>query len=169
MSTLNPKLDFEVISTTNPKTLIVSDISSWGIIKDSPAIITLKLPNSTKAKVYTLEKLRNNVFTPDNLNINQTELSDGLYEITITGSPGKFSVSKCHLKTSKALMKLYNLYCEAYKEDDKDLKASLQNVKNQIFAAEACTAMGNGEKGACMLKEASDTLSTMKECECKTC
>ena len=169
MSTLNPKLDFEIINTTNPKVLIVSDISSWGIIENDPAIIEIKLPNSTSIKTYTLEKLKNNVFTPSNLEINQKELSDGLYKITIKGSPDKFSVSKCHLKTSKTLMKLYNLYCKAYKEEDQDLKESLLDTRNQIIAAEACTAMGDGEKGACMLKEASDTLTDIGECECETC
>lgn len=143
-------IDFQVLSEYDPKVLAVWDRSNWLHIGNSPAIIEITLPGSNRPITFNYLKNGINNFNSHNLKItcfkgNCTEeeygeLPDGIYVITVKGSPSSFSRTKYHLKTDQLQKqidtKLINLgfYFEESKVKERD---DLLNVKVMLMQAEA--------------------------------
>lgn len=142
-------VDFEVYESNNPKKLIVFDTSDWYHIEEKPAIIEVKVPGFTDTVSQYLDKGGANFLTSFTLNLNcdtcsdEQDLPDGLYEITIKGSPSKFQNTKHFLRTTKTRIKLDEMFLkvgvECFKTDE-DVKKQIDELnKIQLFlkAAEA--------------------------------
>lgn len=101
-------IDFHVFSLYDPKILTVVDNSNWLHIESEPAIIEIILPGSTKELVFNFLKNSVNSFNSHNLLLScisgecedqeYIDLPDGVYTITLKGSPDTFQVTKYHLK-----------------------------------------------------------------------
>tara|TARA_R100000656_G_scaffold123720_1_gene100610 strand:+ start:1064 stop:1609 length:546 start_codon:yes stop_codon:yes gene_type:complete len=109
-------IDFHVFSLYDPKILTVVDNSNWLHIESEPAIIEITFPGSTKPLVFNYLKNSVNSFNSHNLLLtclsgncdDQTyiDLPDGIYTITVKGSPDTFQTTKYHLKDDRFQMKM---------------------------------------------------------------
>lgn len=168
-------IDFQFFSTGDPKLLVIVDTSIWSYIEEKPAIIEIIPPGTKQEIVYSFLKGRTNIFNTSNLHLSPigvyNDLPDGLYKITVKGSPDSFCKSRDILKTDKTRLGLYNMYISLGLDNnsvDKEVLKRIQEVKLLIEAAEASVSLGYSRKGEKLLKRASDRLKKYEECkECK--
>lgn len=165
-------LDFQVFATGDPNLLIIVDTSVWGIIEDKPAIIEVTTPGTNKTYVADFEKGQVNVFNSSNLLISPigvyNPLSDGLYRITLKGSPDSNCKHRDYLKTDNARLSLADMYIALGLENDPEtvkLKEKLLDIKLLIEGAEACILKGKNQKGLIRLKRAIDDLKEFENCQ----
>lgn len=109
------QLDFNIIETGNSKYLIIQDFSDWGAIENQPATIDIKIPNYENQRTFYFNKDSYNRFNTSNLSLSTLgdykELPDGIYEITLKGSPSsEFCISKKYLKKDKIQLELDTLF-----------------------------------------------------------
>lgn len=154
---IKPRLDFYVLKANDPKKLLIADDSIWEFIANKPAIIEILLPGFNTPIVHYYEKNAINGFNSVNLSYNCyttcgcecedfNDLPDGLYEITIKGSPDSFSKKKYHLKTDILGIKLARLFYDMHLECnlvDQSQKKHLEEVDFLIKAAEANVRLAN--------------------------
>lgn len=168
-------IDFQLFSTGDPKLLVIVDTSIWSFIEDKPAIIEITPPGTTDVIVYSFLKGRSNIFNTSNLNLSPisvfNDLPDGLYKITVKGSPDSFCKHRDILKTDAVRLELYNLYASLgldKNELDDEIYKKIKDIKLLIEAAEALVSIGQTHKGVKLLKRAMDMLTKYEECkECK--
>lgn len=156
----NVNLDFHVLSTGDPKILVVMDTSVWGFIEDKPSIIEITLPGSTVTRTYNFVKGKANVFNSSNLLITPVgeykDLADGLYRISVKGSPDSNCKYRDFLKTDKIKLLIGDLYLEDYYtcQDIKNNKLSiLRNIKLSLDAAEILALKGNTKEALIEFKD----------------
>lgn len=143
-------IDFYVFSEYDPRVLLVGDNSNWLHIEDKPAIIEIILPGSTKPIIFTYLKNGINSFNSHNLKITclkgdctdevYGDLPDGIYTITVKGSPSNFQKTKYHLKTDKLQQVIdKSLIDLGFYFDEEKIKQrdELLNVKVYLMIAEA--------------------------------
>lgn len=143
-------VNFYIFSEYDPKVLLVGDNTNWLHIEDKPSVIEILLPGSAKPIIFTYLKNGINSFNSHNLKITclsgdcteeeYTDLPDGIYTITVKGSPSTFFKTKYHLKTDrlqqvidKNLIDL-GFYFEDNKIKDRD---DLMKVQVLLMQAEA--------------------------------
>lgn len=170
LDTIN--LDFHVISTMDPKVLVVMDTSVWGFIEDKPAIIEITPPGSTNTKKFTFVKGKTNVFNSSNLLLSPigkyNDLSDGIYRISVKGSPDSNCMHRDYLKTDRARLELSKIYISLGTSNDegfREKKGIIQDAELLIRAAEASVSRGNLKKGMMYFKKAMHILNNYNECE----
>lgn len=164
-------IDFQLFSTGDPKLLVIIDTSIWSFIEEKPAIIEIIVPGTTQPIVYSFLKGRANIFNTSNLHLSPiavyNDLPDGLYKVTVKGSPDSFCKHRDILKTDKTRLELYNLYTSLGLEKndiDDDVYKKIKDIKLLIEAAEALVSIGQIHKGLKLLKRAMDKVNNYKEC-----
>ena len=143
-------VDFYVFSEYDPKVLLVGDNSNWLHIEDQPSIIEILLPGSSKPIVFTYLKNGINSFNSHNLKITclkgdcteeeYTDLPDGIYTITVKGSPSTFYKTKYHLKTDRLQQVIDKNLIDLgfyYEEDKVEERDALMRVHIFLMQAEA--------------------------------
>lgn len=168
-------IDFQVVATGNPKTLAVMDTSTWGILESKPAIIEITTPNKTREITHYFEKNKVNVFNSSNLLLTNPgeyrDMPDGLYTISVKGSPDTNCKKRYFLKDDKTKIELYKMYASLGVEDDKKtkrLKKEIQDVEMLIRGANALIALGKVERAVNTLKRAMEFLKNYNRCnDCK--
>ena len=143
-------VDFFVFTLYDPKYLIVSDNSSWYHIEDKPAIIEITIPGSSRVITFSFLKNAVNTFNSNNLRITclsgdcegqeYSELPDGIYTITVKGSPDSYYKTKYHLKTDRINQRIDKLLIDLgfeYDQHKKRLRDSILDVQVQLMIAEA--------------------------------
>lgn len=167
------KIDFAVIETGDPKYLIIQDLSSWGAIEQKKSIIEVKTPGREQLVTYNYNKGSYNNFNSSILYLSSVgvynDLPDGLYEITVKGSPSTdFCETKMYLKTDKVKAILADYYFEVYLEnrtlDDPQLK-KLRELKDNIELAKNAVRIGENALGNNLLKGVYSKLKKYKECK----
>jgi len=169
------ELNFQFFSTGDPKTLVIIDTSIWSFIENKPSIIEIISPGNTTPIVYNFLKGKSNIFNSSNLHLSPiavyNDLPDGLYKVTLKGSPDSFCKHRDILKTDVTRLELYHLYSSLgleKRELDEEVYQKIKNIKLLIEAAEASVSIGQTAKGVNFLKRAMDMLTKYKECkECK--
>lgn len=170
------KLDFQVLTIFDPKLITVVDTSYWGEIEGKPSIIEITMPGESKPVVHYFDKFKFNILNSHNLGINCStcsdivfsELPDGIYHITIKGSPDSFSITKQFLKTDSTRLKLdefivsTDLNCHEF---SKELIERIQKINLFIEAAESNTRLGNYEEAQQLLFRAQKHISKLKGCK----
>lgn len=103
------EIDFEVASSLYY--LKVIDMSCWGIIKDSPAVIEITMPGYTHPIKKYFGK-EDTVYDAYVLNMTcedsceKVELPDGIYHILIKGSPSTYKNEYDYLKADQLVRDL---------------------------------------------------------------
>lgn len=111
------KIDFQVLDTYDPFTFSVADYSNWAHIVDKPAIIEITLPGCSDVVTHYFQKGSINIFNSLNLGLNCSdcgdelvELDDGIYELTLKGSPDSFNKTRKFLRTVCTELELDKLF-----------------------------------------------------------
>lgn len=168
----NIDLDFQVINTGDPKVLVVSDTSVWGAIEDKPSIIEIIIPGSVKVRTYNFIKGKSNVFNSSNLLITDvgvnSDLNDGIYSITIKGSPDTNCEHRYFLKADKFQLALDKLYMSlgVYNNDKEVTKQrnEILNIDSLRKTAEAFVRDGKPNEGLSFFKKAYIKLNDLNDC-----
>lgn len=175
MSQIN--IDFQVLTNYNPKYLVVVDTSDWQFIQGKPSIIEITLPGFTNKVTHYFEQGRVNVFNSINLGLNCTsceikdtdfhDLPDGVYEITVKGSPSNFQKTRYFLKTDNLRLKLdkafmkFNFNCNEF---DKNFIDKLQKIDFYIKAAESNVRLGNHCEAQELMFKSEKEINKLKNC-----
>lgn len=175
----NVNIDFQVYDSGDPKQLIVLDTSIWGIIQDRPAIIEIIPPGFKEPSVNYFKQNFVNIFTSHTLGLNcesnstpvvQSDLPDGVYEITLKGSPDKFNKKRLYLKTTSLNRALDDVLISKYSEcidciaQDDDISKVLR-YKNLIEVAEAFVRKGLKREAQNIIFKIQDYAKDQKNCK----
>lgn len=169
-------IDFQILTTHDPKVITIVDTSEWGLIETKPAIIEIIVPGETKPSVHFFQKHKVTVLNSKNLNVDckndgvYLNLPDGIYFITVKGSPDTYSKTRQFLKTDSTRLELDQYIVDLNLESGdftKELLDKVQRINMFIEAAESNTRLGNYSGAQSLLFKAQRTLDKLKKC--KTC
>lgn len=172
----NIHIDFQVYDSNDPKKIIILDTSIWALIEDKPAIIEVISPGEKRPVVHYYTKNGITILNSVNLGLNCGEcgdeffdLPDGVYEITVKGSPDKFNKKRYYLKTTTllnkiddALLKVYN-DCQTCSENLTDVDRILR-YKNLISIAEAFIRKGHKCEAQDIIYKVQDFIKKFNSC-----
>lgn len=148
-------IDFQVYDSNDPKQIIILDTSIWSVLENKRAIIEIITPGESKAVGFDYTKNGVTILNSYNLGLNCVDcgkvelfdLPDGVYEITVKGSPDRFNKKRFYLKTTITRSKLDELLiknysdCESCSEQTDDI-SKIMRYKNLIEVAEAFLRRG---------------------------
>lgn len=168
-------IDFQVIPTRDPKILSIADYSFWEYIEEKPSIIEIILPGESIPITHYFNKREINIFHSINLNLNcnpdceneYLDLPDGIYEVTVKGSPDKYNKTRKYLRTELTQLDLdmmyinLNLLCE---NKDKDVINKLTDIDLLLRAAESNVRYDNTKKAQELLFKAQELIEKTKNC-----
>ena len=171
----NIHLDFEVIGSYNPKTLRVADQSEWGILADRPAIIEIKRPGSEEIYTYYFGKNQLNVFNSKTLGVNPgapandfVDIPDGIYDITIKGSPSSYSVNRKYLKTDSMRLNIDKVWARAgilCEDEDDEIIEKIKEVEFVLTVAESSMRLGNFDTVQQLMDKAQHLIDVINDCK----
>jgi sulfur relay (sulfurtransferase) DsrF/TusC family protein len=170
-------IDFQILYTYDPRVIIVADTSMWGHIEDKPSIIEITVPGSKTAIVKYFEKGTHNVF--NSINLEQSckapcdceelmFLDDGVYKITIKGSPDTFYNTKYYMHTASTQLKLDELYVKANlacENINPQTRKDIEEIEFLLKSAEANTRLSNITDAQALLFKAQGKLERMEGCK----
>ena len=171
----NIKLQFEILNTFNPKTLLVADQSEWGILGNRASIIEIKRPGSEDIYTYYLGKNQLNVFNSKTLGINpgkpaddMVDLPDGIYDITIKGSPSSYSANRKYLKTDSMRLNIDKVWARAgvlCDDEDDDVIEKIKEIEFVLTVAESSMRLGNFDTVQQLMDKAKHLLDVINDCK----
>lgn len=171
----NIDINFQVSSNDDPRILLVSDYSTWGAIENKPAVIDIVLPGFKEPLSFYLGKNQVNEFNSITLGLscvnNNTicleDLPDGIYDITVKGSPSTFNYSRKYLKTDATRIKLDKIYAKASVGDDIDtnLIEKINEIEFILSSAHACMRLGLIEKCHDLLQMSEKLMKEVNKCK----
>lgn len=147
-------IDFQIYDSNDPKKIIVLDTSIWSHIEDKNAIIEIIVPGDIDKRVFYHTKNGVTILNSYNLGLNcgdcgedLQDLDDGVYEITVKGSPDKFYKTRYYLKTTTLVGQLDELMHKAYSvcnncEENADDVSRINRYYDLINVAEAMIRKG---------------------------
>lgn len=148
-------IDFHVTLLPDPRVMVIADTSVWSHIENKPSIIEIILPGEETPITHYFKKGQLNVFNSINLMVNcglpcgcksltQNPLPDGIYTITVKGSPSKFNKTIKYLRTTQTRLELDKLFL-AEQIKCKDLshfnRSRIDEIDFLLRAAEANTRL----------------------------
>lgn len=172
-------VDFQILDTKDPKVLPLADISTWSIIAEKPAVVEIILPGEEEPVKHYLNKNQINIYNSfflglacpsecvDDEDEELTDLPDGVYEITVKGSPDTYFKTRKYLRTNLTqldLDKLYlglNLLCE---NENLDLLKTLTHIDLMLKAAHAHVRYDSICQAQELLFKAQDLIEKAKGC-----
>lgn len=175
LETIN--IDFQVLDTRDPRIISIMDSSTWGHIVNKPSIIEIVMPGERNPIVHYFMKKQINIFNSINLALNCVsecgeaellDLPDGIYTITVKGSPDSFSMTRKYLRTTQTQLELdklfirLNLLCQ--RGDINDLKA-ITDIMLLLKAAEANVRFDNIETAQKLFFKVQDLITDLKNCK----
>jgi hypothetical protein len=173
----NIEINFQVIDSGDPKTLLVADFSSWKVIKELPSYIEITLPGARNPVITSFNKQKINGFNSLSLgtstHINCTEnfqdLPDGIYNICVKGGrDGQHSFHRYYLKKDKFQNDLDEVWIKLdldYSVFNKELRESLLIIEGLLRAASAATRKGFIPQAKNFFNLAKGRLDAHKECK----
>lgn len=178
MSQIN--IDFQIVTNYNPKYLIVWDTSDWQLLKGKPAIIEITVPGFKSPITHYFTQNEVNSFNSINLGLSCTgcgfdetkleNLPDGIYNVTVKGSPSKFNFTRLFLKTDNLRLKLDEIYMK-YSMDcsgcDSTTLGKIQDIEFMLNAAESNMRAGNECTTQELMFKAEREINKLKKC--RTC
>lgn len=171
-------LGFHVYSDGDPMKLIVVDESSWGALRDHPAMVHIKMPGFKDTLNYYLSRNQVNIFNSVTLGLNCVkkgeplcfmDLPDGIYDITI--DCGEFYCNKKYLKTDKVQLdidKLYSRACLDCNAMGEDFLRYIEEAEILMRGSEANTRLGNFESAHMLIDRVIKLVDRASKCKlCK--
>lgn len=168
MALENINIDFQIIRTGDPNIMILCDTSQWAHIKDSPATMEITLP-SEKVIVHHIAKNQNNVLNTSNLYISPYgkfyTLPDGIYKITVKGSPDDYSKTRYVIRDEKLQLDVDKLFLNNFDKKDEKINSVIDDVNKMMEGSRA--AMRRGEKALAVkyYKEAKSIFENYEQCK----
>lgn len=153
----------------------VIDFSNWGLIKEKPAVIEVTLPGFKNPIVKYFDKQKNNVINSIFLDQNcetcpddeMQTIDDGIYIITVKGSPEKYKKTLKYLKTDLFRMRLNKLYidggCNCVKKDP-NVFQKIVEIEFMLKGAEAHLAFDMEKESGMLFKQAQTLLDDLLAC-----
>ena len=149
-------VDFQIIETGNPKILSVIDTSIWLYAENKPSYISIRLPGSSKDKIFTFKKESVTSFNSHTLGIsclkgdcteeNYVDLPDGIYTIKVLSGYEGIEKQRYYLKTDKIdleIAKKVTLIGFNYSDAVKDSIQMIKDIKWQLDVAKSWTKLGD--------------------------
>lgn len=176
MSLKSINIKFQVLRNYDPTNITILDTSEWAQIKDKPAIIEITLPGETEPHVEYLTKNSVNYFNSIILGLNcddcgkyeELDLPDGVYIITIKGSPDKFNHTVSYLKTDTTrreldgIMMKFNFCRDSV---DSGLWSKIDKADFYIKMAEVNARNGNICEAQELFFKAQDDIKKLNNCK----
>jgi hypothetical protein len=149
-------IDFQIYDSNDPKRIIILDTSIWANIEDKPAVIEILTPGEKDPVVYVYTKNGITILNSHTLGLNCStcgdtfyDIPDGIYEITVKGSPDKFYKKRHYLRTTiiqsridELLVKHYTSDCGECTENSLEISKILR-YKDLLSVAEAFVRKGH--------------------------
>lgn len=170
-------INFQVVETHDLKTFVVIDTSSWGAIAYKPSIIEITLPGESKKVVRWFSKGQINTFHSNALGLScnvkcegeMLVLPDGIYTVTVKGSPDKFRLTRHYLRTYKTQLELDKFYLKVVTKCGFESNCKLESVRNiqlLLDGASSATRLGDIVKAGELFHKAQSLLSKL---DCGDC
>ena len=166
------RLDFHVETYNDPKILSIIDTSTWGPIENKPSIIEITIPGSNEIRVYTHLKNQSAVFNSSSLLITEAgtykDLSDGIYKITIKGSPDSNCAHRDYLKTDKIRLELAKMYLSLGTKltgQNREDKKLLLDIDSLLTSAESAASVGELNDAISFYNKAKEKTDNFKDCQ----
>lgn len=151
-------LNFDIIPTGNPKTLVFADASDYYKSPELP-ILQIVPPGFTKHFTINIEFGKINILSSATIGLTDilkcepnADLLDGIYELNYKICPYEFfSLTKHYLKTditNKKIADIFNsIECNSYIIDISDLRKQLTDILILMESAKACVNEGYIQRG----------------------
>lgn len=177
MASIN--VDFVVVPSGDPKYILVVDTSEWAHIINKTSIIEITMPGKKTYATQYFDKGKVNIFNSQNLGYtcsdsksNLIDLPDGIYKITVKGSPDSFNRTRYYLRTELTELELGKLFINnglKYSEIDKEFFEELYfGAELNLKAAKIFVAEGDIQRANYHLNEAQTIIEKYKDCkDCK--
>lgn len=170
MALENINIDFEILHTSDPNSLLVCDKSVWAHIVDKPAIIEITLPTEKLVTHYLSPKNNVLVFNSSNLYLSSSTdkaLPDGIYKITVKGSPDTFQKTRSYIRMTKLQLDVDKLYLEDGLDTREEIQELTWYIDFLMRAADAAMRQDQKQKAIKFYKEAKklyDNYTNCKDC-----
>jgi hypothetical protein len=168
----NINIDFKV--TSDLFSLIVTDFSEWKHIEEKPAIIEITLPGSKNPEVSYFGKKKVNLFSAVDLNASCSDIChttgkeivpDGIYKITVKGSPSTFNKTVKYLKADIFLNDLKRYYLSSLSLKYNEQHLDKVHELNLLYkSAEASVHFNNISEAGQKFQKAVDILEKLNNC-----
>lgn len=173
----NIDIDFQVLTTHDPKNIIILDNSNWSYIEEEPSVLEVVPPGFSKSIAIWYQKNTYNRINTRILKLNfdkdcHTDLPDGIYRFLLKGSPDKFRKEKYYLKTDSFQCRFDEYIAGKVKEEGNIRLEVLDNIKlieGYITAAASNTRIGNFKLAEKLFMKADDILNTSIKNEYTKC
>lgn len=167
-----PLINFVVEPVIEPKYLILLDLSEYYHIENSPAIVEIYSPGYTQPVTHIWNKKAINVFNSQNLGLNcsdcdHVDLADGIFTITVKGSPDSFYKTRCHLKADHFLIeraKVLTSRAIEYNPNDRVFNEWLTQLDLAFETAKSFCLEGDVKNCKRFFDEACELLDKYKTC-----
>ena len=168
-------IDFQILKTYDPKTLLIADSSDWKHIEDKTSLLQITLPGAKTPTQLFFDKGKINIvnssilgITPKACDVSELrELPDGIYTIKVIGSPDYFNKERLYLRTERLQLEVDKLYLALGIDFDPELKPlrdRLFNIQAMINAAEASIRHGDVSKTSLYFNEAKKLVEDYTDC-----
>ena len=170
-------IDFQVYDSNDPKQIIILDTSIWAHIEDKISVIEVIVPGSKKSIGHIYTKKGITILNSINLGLNCADcgeefidLPDGVYEITVKGSPDKFNKKRYYLRTTLTQKKLDDILINSYSEckncleNNEDIEKILR-YNNLLKVAESLVRRGYKSDAQDIIFKIQDFLKKFKNCK----
>jgi hypothetical protein len=168
---MQTNIDFIVIPTLDPTSLIIGDTSNWGVAENQPAYLTITLPGSNEGVNVSFVKHQLNILNTSNLGMSDVgeylDLDDGIYEICLQSSYVDLLKKRYFLKDDVLRIEIDKLYIQAgiNYNPDSPLQKDLQRIEFLLRSSEAFIKEGDTTRAMRGYNEAQRLVNNYKQCK----
>lgn len=167
-------IDFNI--TSDPYWLRIADYSGWGVIENQPSIVEVTVPGYStfvtryfdkhKANALNSITLEVNCSTGDCEDVDLVTLPDGIYTITVKGSPSTYSKERYYLKTDLFDMEVDKVIITAIDSGKyMDIEQELVEIDMLKAGAESNLRMDRIKEAGLLFSQASKQIDKLKNCK----
>lgn len=161
------KLDFQILESSDPKTIIVLDKSIYLDTYPEKPLLEVLLPGYSKSILVPFKAFDYNVINSSQLNIScgdNTNLPDGVYCITLRICPhDSVFLTKIFLKTDLIDYKFSNFLLSILEKRDfsNEEKRIIENYYIILESAKSHASFGNTKEASLLYKKAEKILNKL--------
>lgn len=154
--------------------LKIFDFSDWGLIETRRSIIEITLPGFTTPVTKYFDKHKINIFNSIMLDSTCVDcaseepqtLADGIYLITVKGSPSTYIKERKYLKSDLLQMEIDKIYIDSMSNSDKNLIIKkLTEIEFLLKGAEAHLRYDMERECSMLFEQAQKEVRRLTECK----